>query len=114
MRPKVDADILKGMRLLGASSEVIEAASEQVKDECEEEGFGVFEENWKTFNFFRSLQTRWNVVVMPNGRIRRVSLKWLEVESKVNRTFPRKDRTALLELLETLELESIKVFSEQN
>lgn len=113
MRPKVDADILHGMRLLGASEEEIEAAEEQVSP-TDDQAFEVFEENWSTFMFFCSLQTRWKVVALPSGKVRRVGLNWLEVESKVNRTIPRKDRTALLDELETLELEALKVFSEQD
>lgn len=98
---------------MGAPDDVIAEAEERARAPVEEEAFGVFEENWSTFILFCSLQTRWNVVVLPSGRIRRVGLNWPAVESKVNRTIPRKDRPALLDELELLELEALKVFSEQ-
>lgn len=101
---------------MGASEEVLEAiraAQGAPDDDDDDDGFAVFADNWKTFLFFVSLQTRWKVVVLPNGRMHRVGLDWLEVESKVRRTIPRAERTALLELLEVLELEAVKVFNDQ-
>ncbi|MFC7515098.1 hypothetical protein ACFQUU_08790 [Herbaspirillum sp. GCM10030257] len=101
------------MRQLGAPEEVIQAAEKNADKPAEDEDFGVFEENWRTFLFFRDLRTKWDLVVLPSGRVKRVGLQWSEAERLMKiRHLPRKDRTALWDDLLMMELEALDVFSQ--
>jgi hypothetical protein len=112
--------VIDTLRLAGAPEEVIEQAEADMAAAvaaADDGGFEVHADNWKTFMFFCSLQTQWDIVVLPDGRTRRAGLKWPSVEIGIDHAiargdFKRRDRTALFDDVTMMELEAVKVFSE--
>lgn len=110
------------MRQAGAPEEVIERA-EREASEAADESFEVWPENWPTFLFFCALQTRWNWIVIPSAqgsaKTRRTGLNWPAVEIAIDYAirrgdFAKRHRTALYDDVVTMELEALKVFSDQD
>lgn len=119
----MDADVIDALRLGGAPEEVIEQAIAQMDaPTIEDDDVEVWPENWPTFLFFCAQQSRWNWLAIPKKDgatlLRRTGLNWPSVEIAIDYAirrgdFKSKNRTALYDDVAMLELEALKVFSDQ-
>lgn len=104
-RPRIDADVLNGMRLMGATPEDIEKARAQMKPADEEDagpGFDVWPENWVTVMFFLGVSTQWHHV--SGMAVARTGLSRCEVEAEMRlRRVPVAERAELLDGLAVME-----------
>lgn len=115
----IDAGVIESLKLAGAPDDVIERAEAEAEQAKAEPDFEVHPDNWPAFMFFCGLQTQWDILMTPAGRMRRMCLKWPSVEIALNYAAAtgeiktKADRAALFDDVKTMELEALKVFRER-
>ncbi len=97
---RLEAGTLEGLRIFGASPDVLAAAEAEVAAAAaDSDDYLVESHTWPTVEIFLELQYQWDRAFMPTGQLVLISLPADRVTAYLNKTQPRRRHRRLMQEL---------------